>query len=180
MDGEVVWHLRRNPPAKLTNILTIGIYEGHAFVIKDISKLARTYACIHCRTRFTQACNLQRHTQTCAQGKTVIDCPAERVEVPQTAFEKAFFPKHTASSESLRWIEQEATQRKIHIHHAACGHGGERWVERAPVDGYDPKTRTYFNTTAVTGTDAENVTRTIVIKSLPTMTKHEKTGLKQL
>ena len=37
VEGEVVWHLRRNPPAKLTNILTIGIYEGHAFVIKDIA-----------------------------------------------------------------------------------------------------------------------------------------------
>ena len=36
-DGEVVWHLRRTPPAKLTNILTIGVYEGHAFIIKDIS-----------------------------------------------------------------------------------------------------------------------------------------------
>ena len=43
-----------------------------------------------------------------------------------------------------------------------------------------PKRGLYFNTTAVTGTDAKNVTRTIVIKSLPTMTKHEKTGLKQL
>ena len=180
IDGGVVWHLRRNPLAKLANILTIGIYEGHAFVIKDISKLARTYACVHCRARFTQACNLQRHTQTCAQGKTVIDCPAERVEAPQTAFEKAFFLKHTASPESLRWLEQEAPRRKIHIHHAACRHGGKWWVERAPVDGYDPKRGLYFNTTAVTGMDAENVTQTIVIRSLPTMTKHEKTGLKQL
>ena len=59
MEGELVWHLRRNPPTKLTNILTIGIYEGHAFVIKDISKLAGTYACVHCRARFTQACHLQ-------------------------------------------------------------------------------------------------------------------------
>jgi len=143
VEGEVVWHLRRNLPAKLTNILTIGIYEGHAFVIKDISKLARTYACVHWRARFTRACSLQRHAERCAQGKTVIDCPAERLEVPQTAFEKAFFPKHTASPESLRWREQEAAWRKIHIH-AACGHSGERFIERAPVDGYDPKTRTVF------------------------------------
>jgi len=57
-DAEVVWHLRRKPPAKLRNILTIGIYEGHAFFIKDISKLAKIYACVHCRSRFTQACNL--------------------------------------------------------------------------------------------------------------------------
>ena len=54
-DGEVVWYLRRKPPAKLTNILTIGIYEGHAFIIKDISKLAKTYAYVHCRSRFTRA-----------------------------------------------------------------------------------------------------------------------------
>ena len=86
-DGKVVWHLRRKPPAKLTNILTIGIYKGHAFFIKDISKLAKIYACVHCRSRFTQACSLQRHTQTCAQGKTVIECPAEKVELPQTAFD---------------------------------------------------------------------------------------------
>ena len=144
VEGEVVWHLRRNPPAKLTNILTIGIYEGHAFVVKDISKLAKTYACVHCRSIFTKAFNLQRHTQTCTQGKTVIECPAEKVEAPQTAFEKAFYPKHTASPESLRWLEQEAARRKIHLHHETCGHGGERWVERAPVDGYNHETRTVF------------------------------------
>ena len=143
-DGDVVWHLRRNPPAKLTNILTIGIYEGHAFVIKDISKLARTYACVHFRARFTQACHLQRHTQRCAQGKTVIDFPAERVEAPQTAFEKTLYPKHCASQESPRWLEREAERQKIHIHHAMCGHGGERFVERFPVDGYAPKTRTVY------------------------------------
>ena len=143
-DGEVVWYLRRKPPHKLTNILTIGIYEGHAFVLKDISKLAKTYACVHCRSRFSQACNLQRHTQTCAQGKTVIDCPEESVESSQTTFEKAFYPKHSSSPESLRWLEQEAALRKIHIHHAACGHGGERWVERAPVDGYNHETKSAF------------------------------------
>jgi len=38
----------------------------------------------------------------------------------------------------------------------------------------------FFNTTAVTGTDAETVTLMIVIKSLLTITKHEKTGSKQL
>jgi len=110
----------------------------------------------------------------------VIEYPAERVEAPQTAFEKAFFPKHTASLESLRWLEQEAARRKIHIHHVACGHGGKRWAERALWTDTTPKQGLYFNTTAVTGTDAENVIRTIAIKSLPTMTKHEKTGLKQL
>jgi len=99
--GEVVWHLRRNPSASLKNILTIGIYEGHGFITKDIAKLAKTYECGHCCQRFTKACNLQRHAQTCGAGKTVIDCPGERVEASQTAFEKAFYPKHNASKESL-------------------------------------------------------------------------------
>ena len=159
-DGEVVWYLRRTPSAKLTNILTIGIYEGHAFIIKDISKLAKIYACVHCRSRFTKANHLQRHAERCSQGKTVIECPAEKVELPQTAFEKAFYPKHSSSPESLRsWLEKEAALRKIHIHHAACGHGGERWVpinhaayeygcERGvvqfPVDGYNHETKTVF------------------------------------
>ena len=143
-DGEVVWHLIRTPPAKLTNILTIGIYEGHAFVIKDITKLAKVYLYVHCLARFNKACNLQRHAERCSQGKTVIECPAEKVELPQTAFEKAFYPKHSSSPESLRWLEKEAALRKIHIHRAACGHGGERWVERAPVDGYNHETKTVF------------------------------------
>ena len=140
----MVWHLGCNPPAKLTNILTIGIYEGHAFFIKDISKLAKTYACVQCRSRFTQVCSFQRHTERCSQGKTVIDCPAEKVEAPQTSFEKTFFPKNQASHESLRWLEREAKRRKIHIHHAMSGHGGERWVERSPVDGYNHETKTVF------------------------------------
>ena len=100
-NSEVVWHLSRTPPAKLTNILTIGIYEGHAFYIKDISKIAKVYVCVHCRSRSTQACNLQRHVKKCAEGKTVIECPAEKVELPQTVFEEAFYPKHSSSPESL-------------------------------------------------------------------------------
>jgi len=140
--GEAIWHLRRNPSAKLKNILTIGIYEGHAFVIKDAAKLVKTYACAHCRARFTKSCNLLRHAQRCAEGKTVIDCSGERVEAPQTAFEKAFYPENTASQEPLLWLEQESKKRQTHIHHAMCGHGGERWVEGSPVDGYDPKTKT--------------------------------------
>ena len=116
----------------------------HAFFIKDISKIAKVYVCVHCRSRSTQACHLQQHIKTCAQGKTVIKCPAEKVELPQTIFEQAFYPKHSSSPESLRWLEQEAALRKIHIHHAACGHGGKRWVERAPVDGYNHETKTVF------------------------------------
>ena len=150
-EGEVVWHLRRNANPKLTNILTISIYEGHAFLIKDITKLAKTYECTHCRARFTKVCNLQRHFQTCSAGKTVIYCPGEKVEAPQTAFEKVFYPNSTASRQALLWLEREAKQRGIHIHHARFRHGGERWLAResgimksSPVDGYNHETRTVF------------------------------------
>jgi len=104
-DGEVVWYLRRNANPKLTNILTIRIYQGHAFVIKDIAKVAKTYECGHCRQRFTQAGNLKWHFQTCSAGKTVIDCPGGKVEAQQTAFEKAMYPNSTTSRQALLWFE---------------------------------------------------------------------------
>ena len=136
-DKEVVWHLTRNPAPQFKNVMTIGIFGKHAFLIKDITKLAKTYACIHCNARFTKATNLQRHTERCAQGKTVIDCPGEKVEAPQTAYEKAFYPKHKASKESIQWLEYVAKHWKIPIHHAMSGHGGERWIGKRPVDGYN-------------------------------------------
>ena len=137
------WRLM-SPPPKLANIVTIGVYDGHAFLIKDISKPAKTFVCVDCRAGFTQACSLQRHSQTCSKGETVIDCPGEKVDAPPTNFEKAFFPKQGASPESIWWLERMARKYKIHIHHVLCGHGGERIILRAPVDGYHPPTRTVF------------------------------------
>jgi len=100
-NGEILWHLRRNPSDKMKSITKIGIYEGHAFLIKDIKKLARLYACTDCQARFTQAWNLQRHSKTCAQGRTVIDCPNMRVEAPQTAYAGVFYGKPQASGSSV-------------------------------------------------------------------------------
>ena len=141
---EVVWHLTRNPASQFKNIMKIGIFGKHAFLIKDITKLAKTYACIHCNARFTKVCNLQRHAERCAQGKTIIDCPGEKVEAPQTAYEKAFYPKHQASKESIQWLEYVAKHWKIRIHHAMSGHGGERWIEKRPVDGYNHENKIVF------------------------------------
>ncbi|KAK3713577.1 hypothetical protein QZH41_007688, partial [Actinostola sp. cb2023] len=137
LEGEqIIWHLRQNTPEVTNNVMTIGIYGGHAFLIKDIGKLAQTYACGHCGARFTQACHLQRHTTRCARGETKIECPNEKVQCPQTAYEKALYPNHTNSSVSIRWLETQASEKGVHIHHAACGHGGQRWLEGAPVDGF--------------------------------------------
>ena len=143
-DKEVVWHLTRSPAPKFKNVMTIGIFGEHSFLIKDITKLVKIYACTHCNARFTKVCNLQRHADRCAQGKTVIDCPGEKVEAPQTAYEKAFYPKHNASKESIQWLEYVAKHWKIPIHHAMSGHGGERWIEKRPVDGYNHEKKLVF------------------------------------
>ena len=138
-DKEVVWHLTRNPASKFKNVMTIGIFGEHAFLIKDITKLAKIYACTHCNARFTQSVSLQRHADRCVQGKTVIDCPGEKVEAPQSAYQKAFYPKHNASNESIQWLEYVAKHWNMTIHHAMSGHGGERWIGKRPVDGYNHK-----------------------------------------
>ena len=143
-NGEIYWNLRKNPSDKLKNIMTIGIHEGHAFLIKDITKLAKTYVCKDCQGRFTKVWNLQRHTKTCSQGRTIIDCPNEKVEPPPTAYERTFYDKGKASQPAIRWLEKTGKRLGIHIHHALCGHGGERWILGAPVDGYDPKSGAVF------------------------------------
>ena len=135
-NGEIYWQLRKNPSDKLKNIMTIGIYENHAFLIKNITKLAKTYVCNNCRARFTKSCHLQRHLKTCAQGKTVVDCPNEKVKVPLTAYERAFYDEIHESQLAISWLEKMSKRLGIHIHHAMCGHGGERQILGASVDGY--------------------------------------------
>ena len=119
--------------------MTIGIHEGHAFLIKDITKLAKTYVCNDCRGRFTQGCSLQRHAKTCSQGRTIIDCPNEKVEAPPTVYERTFYNKGQASQLAISWLEKTGKRLGIHIHHAMCGHGEERWILGAPVDGFAPE-----------------------------------------
>ena len=143
-NGDINWHLVRNPCDKLKNIITIGIYEGHAFLIKDIKKLAKTYVCNDCGGHFTQAGSLQRHTKTCRKGETEIICPEEKLAPPLSKYEMAFYDKGPISKMAIEWLEKTTKQLKIHIHHAMCGHGGERHVLGAPVDGFDPNTGTVF------------------------------------
>ena len=149
-DEKIVWIMVRNPPAKPKKIMTIGVHAGHAFLIKDIKKLGKIYQCAHCAQQFTKACNLQRHHHTCKKGETTMIYP-QLSELPQTAFRKVIYPKSAASKESLLWLKREAKRRGIHIHHARCEHGGERWLPRergtmksSPVDGYKHETRTVF------------------------------------
>ena len=100
-NGEIFWHLRNNPLDKLKNIMTIGIYEGHAFLITDINKLAKTYVCNNCQSCFTKVCNLQRHMKTCAQGRIIIDCPNKKVKASPTVYERVFYNESQASKSAI-------------------------------------------------------------------------------
>ena len=127
-NGEILWHLRKNLPESLKKIITIGVYEGHAFLIKDIQKLAKLYACGHCQARFTKVCNLQRHRKTCSNGQTKIICPNKKVHLPLTDYEKSFYSKDKFSFSAISWLEQTSKTLGVHIHYVLCGQGGERWI----------------------------------------------------
>ena len=129
-------------------VLTMGLYDKHAFLILDLKQVAGDYTCGNCQARFTQSGHLLRHAKSCSGGQTKIHCPNARIQSPASAYERAFYPNGSCSFIAIKWLEWEAKQRGIHIHHALCGHGGERYVCNHPVDGYHPETRRSFSTTA--------------------------------
>lgn len=56
-NAEIVWHLRKNPSDNLECIMTIGIYDKHGFLIKDIKKLAKLYARVDCQAHLANPGN---------------------------------------------------------------------------------------------------------------------------
>ena len=141
----VLTHLPANYDQVGRPVLTMGLYAGHAFLIRNLAQVARSFTWGDFQARFTKASNLMRHvTSRCSGGRTKINCPNNRIEVPASAYEKAFYPEARCSFIAMKWLEWEAQQRGIHIHHARCGHGGERHILGARVDGYPPETKTIF------------------------------------
>ena len=141
----ILTHLPANYDRVGKPVLTMGLYAGHAFLIKDLAQVARSYTCGGCQARFTKSSDLLRHTTSrCTGGQTKVVCPNNRIQFPPSAFEKAFYPESRYSFIAIKWLEWEARQRGIHIHHARCGHGGERKILGARVDGYHPETKTVF------------------------------------
>ena len=126
-------------------LLNMGLYYGHAFLITDLKQVTGTYTCGECQARFTKSCHLVRHVANrCSRGQTKINCPNNHIKAPSSAYERAFYPEQTCSFIAIKWLEWEAKKRGIHIHHARCGHGGERKILGARVDGYHPESKTVF------------------------------------
>ena len=126
-------------------LLNMGLYYGHAFLITDLKQVANTYTCGECQARFTQSCHLARHVaNNCSRGQTKINCLNNRIKAPSSVYERAFYPEQTCSFVAIKWLEWEAKNRGIHIHHARCGHGGERKILGARVDGYHQESKTVF------------------------------------
>ena len=141
----VLTHLPANYDRVGRPVLTMGLYAGHAFLIRDLKQVAGDYTCGVCQARFTNSWNLERHaTSRCSGGQTKIICPNNRIQFPASAYEKDFYPEARCSFIAIKWLQWEAQQRGIHIHHARCGHGGERYILGARVHGYHPETKTIF------------------------------------
>ena len=141
----ILTHIPANYDQVGIPLLNMGLYYGHAFLITDLKQVAGTYTCGECQARFTQSCHLARHVaNNCSRGQTKINCPNNRIKAPSSAYERAFYPEQTCSFVAIKWLEWEAKNRGIHIHHARCGHGGERKILGARVDGYHQESKTVF------------------------------------
>ena len=141
----VLTHIPANYDQIGQPLLNMGLYDGHAFLITDLKQVAGTYTCGECQARFTKSCHLVRHVANrCSRGQTKITCLNNRIKAPSSAYERAFYPEQTCSFVAIKWLEWEAKKRGIHIHHARCGHGGEREILGVRVDGYHPESKTVF------------------------------------
>ena len=85
--------------------MTIGLYEGHAFLLTDINKVTNSYTCGACMARFTKSVNLTRHIKTCTRGRTNISCPGNRIVAPESDFEQAFYPEGSFGIKATCWLE---------------------------------------------------------------------------
>lgn len=138
------WRLIRPPVPEIRNVITLGFYDSHVFYIKRIEALARIYECQECGQRFTHSRELTRHRNSCKAGQPRISCPGQKVKKLLSKHEMAFYESNTQSAAAIEWLESESKRTGLHIHHARCGHGGEKRIAGNSVDGYEPTTNTAF------------------------------------
>ena len=124
--------------------MDIGIYEEHALLITKPDKVTKHYVCAECQARFTKACHLLRHAEVCTRGVSKVVCRRERIQPPETAYEKAFYGHREYAGKVVSWMEHEAQRRGVHIHHHMCGQAGERRIAGYPGDGFCWETNEVF------------------------------------
>ena len=165
--------------------MTIDVYGEHAFLITDINKVTNNYTCGDCGARFTFACNLARHAKTCSRGETKFDCPGNQILAPESAFEKAFYPESSFGFKAVCWLEYEAKQRDIHIHHQNVATGVSEPFLAAKSTVIIQKAKPFFSTTAAISTAAacasQTPTKGRTYSQLPAMAakSHERTPTKR-
>ena len=124
--------------------MDIGIYEEHALLITKPDKVTKHYVCAECQARFTKACHLLRHAEVCTRGVSKVVCRRERIQPPETAYEKVFYGHREYAGKVVSWMEHEAQRRGVHIHHQMCGQAGERRIAGYPGDGFCWETNEVF------------------------------------
>ena len=70
--------------------------------------MTKYYACAECQARFTKACHLRRHAEVCTRGVSKVVCLGERIQPPETAYEKAFYGHRAYAGKAVSWTEYEA------------------------------------------------------------------------
>ena len=141
----LLYHSETDYPTRMT----IGVYDFHAFYIKDIHQVAEVFVCPKCGGTQTKSCHLIRHVRTCNAGQSYLRCNNTKMDPPQTKYEKAFYPRDNHSVEEIAWLKFMQKRRGIHIHTSRCGHGGQRSIQVAEkefvtVDGFHPESGTVF------------------------------------
>ena len=116
--------------------MDIGIYEEHALLITKLDKVTKNYACAECQVKLTKACHFRWHAEVCTSGVTLVACQGERIQPPETAYERAFYGHRAYSGKAVSWMEHEVRRKGVHIHHQMCGHVGERRIAGYTVDGF--------------------------------------------
>ena len=116
--------------------MDIGIYEEHALLITKFDKVTKHNACAEFQARFTKACHLRRHAEVCTRGVSKVVCRGERIQPPETDYEKAFYGHREYAGKAVSWMGHEAQRRVVHIHHQMCGQGGEKRIAGYPLDGF--------------------------------------------
>ena len=130
--------------------INLGMLAGHCFYIKKMDILTQSWECEVCKQLFTRKHDLRRHKELECEGvNTTIICQGEKVKRMPSESEKVFYGE-SFSYAACQWLEYMSIETGRHIHHALCGHGGERVMRNSLghefylVDGYDPVTKTVY------------------------------------